>query len=609
VDSSGNIFIADFGGNRIRKVSSSGVITTVAGNGLLSFSGDGGQVNSARIYGPGGTALDATGNLYFADSGNFRIRKVSTTGIITTIAGNGTQGFSGDGGPAISATFNGLGDIAIDGAGNLYIVDFIRVRKVTPQGIITTVAGTNTTGYSGDGGPAVNAVLNYPAGIAVDSTGNVGNVYIADQRNNRIRKVISSTGIITTVAGNGTAAYSGDGGTAINASLNSPAGIALDNSGNLYVADQGNNRIRMVSSAGTITTIAGNGTVGFSGNGGSALNASLRSPIAVTVDSKGSIYLLDSFAGSNGIRLSAISTAGVITTIAGIANSSLYTLTPDGAPATSVGISASAVTVDVSGNLYISEVYPNVIRVLRPVNQSVLISAVVDAASSMAGSISPGKIVVIYGGGLGPSTLAQFQVSNGLVGTQLAGTTVSFNGTAAPVIYSSATQVAAIVPYQIAGTTAQVTVSYQGQSSTAFTVPFAAAAPGLFSLNQTGAGQAAAINIADGTVNTAANPVKIGGYISLFATGEGQTTPAGVDGKVASGSVLPAPTLKVSVMVGGIPATVQYAGAAPGDVAGVMQVNVQIPAGVQPGGYVPVLLQVGSATTTTGAAWIAVAGN
>jgi uncharacterized protein (TIGR03437 family) len=154
-----------------------------------------------------------------------------------------------------------------------------------------------------------------------------------------------------------------------------------------------------------------------------------------------------------------------------------------------------------------------------------------------------------------------------------------------------------------------VTVSYQGQSSTAFTVPFAAAAPGLFSLNQTGAGQAAAINIADGTVNTAANPVKIGGYISLFATGEGQTTPAGVDGKVASGSVLPAPTLKVSVMVGGIPATVQYAGAAPGDVAGVMQVNVQIPAGVQPGGYVPVLLQVGSATTTTGAAWIAVAGN
>jgi trimeric autotransporter adhesin len=212
-----------------------------------------------------------------------------------------------------------------------------------------------------------------------------------------------------------------------------------------------------------------------------------------------------------------------------------------------------------------------------------------------------------FSGDGGPAT--QFQVSNGSVPAQLAGTTVSFNGVNGPIVYTSNTQVAAIVPYEVTGSSAQVVVSYQGQASPAFTVPVAASAPSLFSLNETGAGQAAAINAVDNTVNTAANPVKIGGYISLYATGQGQTTPAGVDGKVASGPVLPMPNLQVSATVGGIPAVVQYAGGAPGEVAGVMQVNVQIPAGVQPGGYVPVVLTVGSASNVGGAAWIAVAGN
>jgi trimeric autotransporter adhesin len=204
--------------------------------------------------------------------------------------------------------------------------------------------------------------------------------------------------------------------------------------------------------------------------------------------------------------------------------------------------------------------------------------------------------VVIYGGGLGPSQLIQNQPANGVLGTALGGTAVSFNGIAAPLLYTSEAQVAAIVPYAVTGTTAQVTVAYQGEVSASFTVPVTTSAPSLFTLNQTGAGQAAAINAMDGTANTAVNPVKIGGYISLYATGEGQTTPTG-------------PVLAVRVTVGGMPATVQYAGPAPGQAAGLMQVNIQIPSGVQPGGYVPVVLQVGDASTTPGAVWVAVSGN
>lgn len=241
---------------------------------------------------------------------------------------------------------------------------------------------------------------------------------------------------------------------------------------------------------------------------------------------------------------------------------------------------------------------------LRPTSHNVLITAVVDAASQQASPLSPGKIVVIYGAGLGPAQLVQNQASNGQFGTQAGGTAVSFNGIAAPVLYASETQVAAIVPYSITATTAQVTVASKGETSAGFSVTVAPAAPSMFTLNQTGAGQAAAINAVDGTPNSAANPVKTGGYISLYATGEGQTSPGGVDGALSSASTRP--LLPVSATVGGIPAMVQFAGEAPGQVAGLLQVNVQIPSQVQPGGYVPVVLHVGDASTTPDAVWIAV---
>jgi uncharacterized protein (TIGR03437 family) len=244
-----------------------------------------------------------------------------------------------------------------------------------------------------------------------------------------------------------------------------------------------------------------------------------------------------------------------------------------------------------------------VIRILRPAKSSVLIGAVVDAASQHADPVSPGKIVVIYGAGLGPSQLIRNQPKNGQISTELSGTTVSFNGLVAPILYSSAIQVAAVVPYAVSGSAARVTATFQGQVSADLTVPVATTAPSLFTSNQAGGGQAAAINAVDGTVNTPANPVKIAGYISLYATGEGQTTPAGVDGSLSPTATRPA--LPVSVTVGGIPAQVQFAGGAPGQVSGLMQLNVQIPNGVQPGGYVPVILQVGDRRSST-AVWIAV---
>jgi sugar lactone lactonase YvrE len=244
VDSSGNIYIADTYNERIRKVSTSGIITTVAGNGAATFSGDGGAATSAELHGPSGVAVDSSGNIYIADTYNERIRKVSTSGIITTVAGNGTGGYSGDGGAATSAELYYPSGVAVDSSGNIYIADRNndRIREVSTSGIITTVAGNGTWGYSGDSGAATSAELYGPSGVAVDSS---GNIFFVEDGNNRVRKV-SASGIITTVAGNGTGGYSGDGGVATSAELYTPYGVAVDSSGNIYIADLNNNRIRKV---------------------------------------------------------------------------------------------------------------------------------------------------------------------------------------------------------------------------------------------------------------------------------------------------------------------------------------------------------------------------
>jgi hypothetical protein len=274
VDGAGNVFLADAENARIRKVGTNGIITTAAGNGTWGYSGDGQAATNAELNYPSGIALDAKGDLFLADEDNDAIREVKASGVITTLTN----------GPFL------MFRVARDSSGNLFIAEQAnQVLKLGSNGVMTVVAGTGQTGFSGDGGTATNATLNDPCGVAVDAN---GNLYIADAGNNRIRAV-NPNGIITTVAGNGAAAYAGDGGVATNASLSQPAYVAVDAAGDLFIADGANGRIREVNASGIITTVAGNGTNGFSGDGGDATQASLYYPNAVAVDAARNLFISD----------------------------------------------------------------------------------------------------------------------------------------------------------------------------------------------------------------------------------------------------------------------------------------------------------------------------
>jgi sugar lactone lactonase YvrE len=291
------------------------VISTIAGDGTEGFSGDAGQATAAELGQPQGVGVDISGNVYIADTYNYRIRKVTTAGIISTIAGDGVGGYSGDGGQATAAELGAVGNVTADGSKNIYIADQSNgcIRKINTSGIINFVAGTCATAgaYSGDGGQATAAKFNFPSDVQLDAS---GNMYIADQNNNAIRKVTKSTGIISTIAGMGPThgGYSGDGGQATAAKLYAPSSVALDASGNLYIADFGNEVIRMVTaSTGIITTIAGTGTSGYTGDGGNATAAELDNPYGVAVYS-GNVYI--AVTPDNAIRMVA---SGIINTVAG----------------------------------------------------------------------------------------------------------------------------------------------------------------------------------------------------------------------------------------------------------------------------------------------------
>lgn len=287
----GLLYIADVRNHRIRRVDAQGIISTVAGTGRPGFGGDGGPAIEAQLNQPLGLTVDAQGNLYIADTLNHRIRKVDVEGRITTAAGNGREGYSGDGGPALEASLSRPVGLTLDAEGNLYIADVFnhRIRKVDTQGRISTVAGNGEAGFGGDGGPAVQASLFRPRDVAVDET---GNLYIADTDNNRIRRV-GGDGIITTIAGTGDMGFSGDGGPATEARLNLPRSVAVDSTGCLFISDMGNLRIRQVNREGIIITVVGNGEFGFSGDGGPATQARLGLPRGVRLDSSGAIYIAD----------------------------------------------------------------------------------------------------------------------------------------------------------------------------------------------------------------------------------------------------------------------------------------------------------------------------
>ncbi len=357
LDSAGNLYIVDSLNNRIRKVDTDGTITTVAGTGAVGFSGDGGPAAGARLGNPVGIAIGSDNTLYIADKDNNRIRKVDAQGIITTIAGTGEAGFSGDGGPARNAAFYWPYGLSFDSTGNLFVVDYVnnRIRRIDTQGIVTTVAGNGQRGFSGDGGPATSAPLEFPFSADVDSS---DRLLISDTFNNRIRRV--SQGIISTAAGTGRLQNPGDNGPATSAQFNRPYGVAIDAAGNMFVADTYQYLIRKIAVNGVITTIAGNGRLGYSGDGGAALNAALNAPESVAVDATGNVYIADTF----NHRIRRVTPQGTITTIAG---NEFAFFAGDGGPANRASLNfPSGITLDANNNLFIADTSNNRIRKVTP---------------------------------------------------------------------------------------------------------------------------------------------------------------------------------------------------------------------------------------------------
>jgi uncharacterized repeat protein (TIGR01451 family) len=556
VDSSGNLFISDVTNNIVREVTVSGTITTVAGNGVLGYSGDGGAATAAKLDGPYGIAVDSSGNLYIADRFNYRIRMVSG-GTITTVAGNGKCCYSGDGNSATNAMLDAPSGVAVDSSGNIYIADTFngRVRMINASGTITTVAGNGAYGFAGDGAAANNAKLAYPEGVAVDSSGNLfiadsanarirevnaagviatfvggalndggvsafgllnqpsgiardnkGNTYIADTNNNRVREV-AANGIITTVAGTGTPGSTGDGGAAAGAQLNAPQGLALDSSGNLYIADTNNHRIRMVDGSGNITTVAGNGNCcSATGDGGAATNAGIGTPYGVAVDSAGNLYISD--ISNNVVR--EVSTG----TIATVAGNDSFGYSGDGGPATSAKLyEPLSVAVDAAGNLYIAD-YEN-LRIRMVSSASGTIATVAGNGSCCySGDGGPAtKALLSYPRGVAVDAAGDLYIvdSTGRVRKVAVGGTISTvagNGTSG---YSGdgglATGATFRNPYGIAVDPAgNIAVADQNNNAVRLLTPLAtqpvlsiqSAHTGAFTQNQTGAAYAVTVSNASG---------------------------------------------------------------------------------------------------------------
>ena len=398
VDGLGNIFIADTYNNVVREVNAcTGAITTVVGNGICDYEGDGGAATAAELDGPAGIAVDAAGDILIADSMNNVVREVDhATGLITTVAGNGTCGYGGDGSAATSAQLDDPTGVAVEADGDVVIADSGNnvIREVDPStGVITTVAGNGTCDYGGDGSAATSAQLDDPTAVAVDPT---GNILIADTGNNVIREVDLSTGLIETVAGNGTQGYSGNGAAATTAELSGPTSVAVDANGGIVIADSGNNVIRKVDlSTGLIETVAGNGTQGYSGNGGAATSAELSDPTGVAMDAAGNLLVADSM--DNAVREVDPNT-GLIDTVAGNGSGNY---SGDGGAATSATLNyALGVAADTAGDLFIADTANNVIRE---------VNASTGAIITIAGNGTCG-----YGGDGSAATSAQLNAPTGI---------------------------------------------------------------------------------------------------------------------------------------------------------------------------------------------------
>jgi uncharacterized protein (TIGR03437 family) len=424
----------------------------------------------------------------------------------------------------------------VDVAGDVFVGDAgnNRIRKLPRAGTISTVAGNGAAGFSGDGGPATSATLYSPDGVAVDAG---GDIFIADPLNNRIRKV-TPAGTISTLAGSGTAGFNGDGGPATSAELNSPEGVAVDGAGDVFIADTHNLRIRKVTPAGTISTVAGSGTQGFSGDGGPATSAELNYPSGIAVDGSGNLFIADS--GNQRIRK----------------------LTPIASPAPSIN----------SGG-------------------------VLNSASYASGAVAPGSIAAVFGSF--PVT-SPAMASGAPWPTSLGGLSVQFGATSAPLYYASGSQTNLQVPWELSGQTqTMISAAANGQTGAAQTVSLASFAPGIFSMNGQGTGQGAIVDAITGRLLDSFNPAVAGStYVSIYCTGLGPVTNQPASGAASPSNPLAKTTTTPIVGIGNIGAQVLFSGLAPGFV-GEYQVNALVPAGVTPGNSVPVSISIGGVYSNT----------
>jgi len=540
-------------------------ISTVAGNGTVGSSGDGLAPTSATLSAPVGVALDASGNLYIVDSGNNKLRLVSG-GTINTVAGNGNIGYAGDQGLAIGAELNSPTRATVDSAGNVYIADAGNnvIRMLAPDDTISTVAGyVCPVGVTTDCGPGYfgdgSAAI---AGQLNNPVGvaldSAGNLYIADEDNNVLRIVGGAT-IWSDL---------------LTLHLNHPVDVAVDPAGNLYIADLNNDRIVKVTptgaTTGTATIFAGSGTSGFSGDNGPASKAKLSFPAGVALDGVGNVYIADTY--NHVIRK--VAKDGTIATIAGTAQQLGYT--GDGGPATQATFAyPRSIAVDRSGNVYVADTGNNCVRMLQPPNPAISANGVVNAGS-FAPRISPGALATIFGNFFTASIAgAGVPLPNSLSGVQ-----VSVGGLPAPVLYISPTQVNFQVPWETAPGTANVVLTRDGVASAAMSVPVLSAGPGLFFNSASGA--AIVQNYPDYSLNQPSNPAAAGSVIIAYLTGSGP-----LNGTVADGVATPAPfqsTATVAATIGTAPAQVLFLGLTPGDV-GLAQANIVVPSGTAPGTY------------------------
>lgn len=601
-------------------------ISTFAGTGSPSYSGDSSAPTDAAINSPFGITIASDGSIIFADQINHCIRKISG-GVITTIVGTGSAGLSSDDTTtATEATMTFPTSVAYDSSGNLFIVDTNNntIRKVTTDSKISRVAGIGTAGYAdaddydpdgdADSDDTINsedsdytaveapdALINYPIGIAIASD---GTIYIADTKNHRIRRVDSSTTYVTTYAGTGTAGWSGDGGPAAEAKLNYPMGLALDADGNLYVCDTFNHRIRRIATDGTISTVAGRGTPGFSGDNGWATAARLFYPKGITFAPDGKLYIADTFNS----RIRVIAADGIISTIAG---NGRYNGNGDGGDSLSAELRfPNAVAVASDGKIYISDTQNNRIRLLtpttvdptqdeRPIISLYGVSAPVEFGASSA--FAPGAWMEIRGIRLAAAERAwqPEDFNEGIAPTVLAGTRVIVDGVDAYTAYVSPETVRVLLPGGIQPGRKEIVVETELGRSEVYRVEIVESRPALNAPARfllAGTQYASAVlddgqtyALPEGAVETAATrPAKPGETVTFYGIGFGAVTPDISAGELVSRQN--AIVRRVEVLFGERRAEVRYAGLAQGAV-GIYQLSVVMPEGVE-GDAVPVTVTV-----------------